>query len=41
MIVNSEAIEAFKKAIKFDTKNPHPYNNLGITLIDINEFEKS
>ena len=36
-----EAIETFKKAIKFDTKNPHPYNNLGITLIDINEFEKA
>ena len=35
------AIEAFKKAIKFDSKNPHPYNNLGITFIDINEFVKA
>ena len=36
-----KAIEAFKNAIKFDTKNPQPYNNLGITLIEINEFEKA
>ena len=36
-----KAIECFKKAIKFNLNNPHPYNNLGISLIDINEFVKA